>query len=121
MDEVLAYLESADIDADIVALPPDVDELTDEEDIEDENLENPTVADVPGSSEINAPEEKEEEEDCLQEVFPDIRYDGKNHILEKRSNQRHCQLDGCKGRPRTYCSKCNVTLCIACFKIFHNV
>jgi DNA excision repair protein ERCC-6 len=53
-------------------------------------------------------------------VLPNIRYDGKNHILDKRGNQRHCQLEGCKGRPRTFCSKCDVTLCIPCFKIYHN-
>lgn len=50
----------------------------------------------------------------------DVRFDEKGHILEKRENQRRCQYAGCKGKPRTFCKKCNVTLCVPCFSKYHN-
>lgn len=50
----------------------------------------------------------------------DIRYDSKNHIVAKREKQRRCQNRGCTSKPRTFCQKCNVTLCIStCFDQFH--
>lgn len=53
-------------------------------------------------------------------IFDDVRFDGYNHILERRENQRRCQLASCTGKPRTFCKKCNVTLCLPCFPKFHD-
>jgi hypothetical protein len=50
---------------------------------------------------------------------PDIRYDQKLHTIQKRDEQRRCQFENCKGIPRTYCEKCQVTLCIGCFPKYH--
>lgn len=52
-------------------------------------------------------------------VTYDIRYDSVGHILGKRKEQRRCQQTGCHSKPRTYCTKCNVTLCVTCFAPFH--
>ncbi|KAF2895057.1 hypothetical protein ILUMI_11118 [Ignelater luminosus] len=49
----------------------------------------------------------------------DVRFDGKNHLIKKREQQRRCQYSNCKGRPLTYCSRCLVTLCTACFPLHH--
>lgn len=49
----------------------------------------------------------------------DVRYDGKNHVVAKREQQRRCQRKPCLKKPRTYCSKCSVTLCIECFAPYH--
>ncbi|XP_068201516.1 piggyBac transposable element-derived protein 2-like [Palaemon carinicauda] len=40
----------------------------------------------------------------------DVRYDGKDHVIAKKKNQRRCQKKSCSGKPRTYCKKCNITL-----------
>jgi hypothetical protein len=53
-------------------------------------------------------------------IIYDVRFDGKNHILEKRDKQRRCQFVLCKAKPRTFCKKCNVTLCIPCFPKYHD-
>jgi hypothetical protein len=50
---------------------------------------------------------------------PDIRYDQKLHTIQKRDKQRRCQFENCKGKPRTYCENCQVTLCIGCFPKYH--
>ena len=52
-------------------------------------------------------------------AFYEMRYDGKDHFMTKRSSQRRCQLTGCNGRPLTFCKKCNVTLCHKCFEPYH--
>lgn len=49
----------------------------------------------------------------------DVRFDCKGHIIMKRSEQRRCQNKPCTARPRTYCSKCTVTLCVTCFSSYH--
>ncbi|CAG9818142.1 unnamed protein product [Phaedon cochleariae] len=46
-------IQAEDIDVDILALPPDVDELTDEEDFDDEELGMPIVKDIPGNVKMN--------------------------------------------------------------------
>lgn len=52
-------------------------------------------------------------------VLDEIRYDGIGHILNKRAKQRRCKMKECSGKPRTFCQKCDVTLCISCFPKFH--
>lgn len=51
----------------------------------------------------------------------DVRKDGVGHFLLKREKQRRCQREDCKGKPKTYCGKCDKTLCQACFGPFHQV
>jgi hypothetical protein len=48
-----------------------------------------------------------------------IRYYQKLHTVHKRDKQRSCQFENCKGKPRIYCDKCQVTLCIGCFPKYH--
>ena len=45
----------------------------------------------------------------------DVRYDGKDHFIAKRENQRRCQKKSCSRKPRAYCAKCNITLCLESF------
>lgn len=52
-------------------------------------------------------------------VIPDIRFDGIGHMIDKRSTQRRCVRAKCNGKPKTYCVKCRVTLCVKCFVPFH--
>ncbi|XP_028658906.1 piggyBac transposable element-derived protein 2-like [Erpetoichthys calabaricus] len=49
-----------------------------------------------------------------------MRYDGVGHFLMQRDKQRRCQREGCKGKPKTYCNKCNTTLCRTCFQPYHD-
>ena len=48
-----------------------------------------------------------------------VRYDKVNHFVASRLNQRRCKLPGCTSRPRTYCIKCDKTLCVDCFLPYH--
>ena len=50
----------------------------------------------------------------------DVRFDNKGHFLEKRGEQRRCQNKPCSSKPRTYCKKCTVTLCVECFVPYHS-
>ncbi|XP_069670940.1 piggyBac transposable element-derived protein 3-like isoform X1 [Periplaneta americana] len=50
----------------------------------------------------------------------DMRFDGRGHFMAKRPSQRHCRMAGCKGRPVTFCKKCDVTLCQRCFEPYHS-
>lgn len=45
----------------------------------------------------------------------DVRFDGLNHYMQYRDGQRRCQRKDCKSRPKSYCLKCDVTLCANCF------
>ncbi|KAJ8927510.1 hypothetical protein NQ314_020007 [Rhamnusium bicolor] len=54
------------------------------------------------------------------QVVYDVCFDEKNHILDKRDNKRRCQFPLCKGKPRTFCKKCNATLCLPCFPKYHD-
>ncbi|XP_050046447.1 piggyBac transposable element-derived protein 3-like [Dermacentor andersoni] len=52
-----------------------------------------------------------------------VRYDQVGHWPLMAEDQQRCKLEGCKGKPKTKCEKCNVHLCISstknCFKTFH--
>ena len=52
-------------------------------------------------------------------VLPEVKFDKIQHIIGKREKQRRCQFDNCPSKPRTYCMKCDATLCIECFPLFH--
>ena len=49
----------------------------------------------------------------------DVRISSTGHIVKKRTEQRRCQNKPCTARPRTYCSKCHVTLCVDGFSSYH--
>lgn len=53
-------------------------------------------------------------------VLLDSRFDQKNHIIASREKQRRCQMHECSGKPRTYCKKCDITLCVKCFDPYHD-
>ncbi|KAG8240210.1 hypothetical protein J437_LFUL019341 [Ladona fulva] len=56
--EACDYLFSEVIEADITAIPPEVDELTDEDGVDDDALALPLVSDVAGAAEIFVQEEE---------------------------------------------------------------
>lgn len=49
-----------------------------------------------------------------------IRFDGVGHSLSKRDSQRRCQNAKCMSKPKTFCKKCDITLCKYCFGPFHD-
>lgn len=49
----------------------------------------------------------------------DIRFDQVAHYIRQRKEQRRCQNKSCRSKPRTFCKKCDVTLCIECFESYH--
>ncbi|ESO11749.1 hypothetical protein HELRODRAFT_166777 [Helobdella robusta] len=60
LEEAIEYAFSKEIEADILALPPEVDELTDKETINDEELGTPIVADIAGTMELDVPSDEED-------------------------------------------------------------
>lgn len=59
LEEATAYLFSEDIEAGIIIMPPDVDDQTDEEEFDDDNLGTPVVSDVAGTLEITIPDDND--------------------------------------------------------------
>ena len=58
LEAALDYLVLEDIDADLAVIPPDVDDFTDEDELNDKDTATPLVRDVPGLVEVvNADEE----------------------------------------------------------------
>lgn len=49
----------------------------------------------------------------------DARLDGLEHWVVP-CNRRHCAYYRCKSQARTKCEKCDVGLCVKCFKPYHN-
>ena len=55
----------------------------------------------------------------------DKRYDGYDHwpTIDEIASPRSCQLESCKSRTRTRCTKCDQYLCLSkdkdCFRLFH--
>ena len=45
--DAVEYLLGSDISEKMAAIPPDVDELTDEDEVDEENLNAPTFCDIP--------------------------------------------------------------------------
>ncbi|KAL4132168.1 hypothetical protein QTP88_009375 [Uroleucon formosanum] len=54
-------------------------------------------------------------------VSDDVRYDGKEHLVipTPQKKRRRCAGERCSSSGRTKCCKCNVGLCVECFKLFH--
>ncbi|XP_035218884.1 piggyBac transposable element-derived protein 2-like [Stegodyphus dumicola] len=55
----------------------------------------------------------------LSDAKEGIRKDSVGHFLLKREKQRRWQREGWKRKSKTYCGKCDKTLCQACFEPFH--
>lgn len=57
----------------------------------------------------------------MNRISDDIRYDRTDHIVVSVPNnkRRRCAGEGCTSVGRTMCNKCDLGLCIECFKIFH--
>ena len=47
VEDAVEYLLSSDISKAMAAIPPDVDELTDEDEVDEENLDAPAFCDIP--------------------------------------------------------------------------
>ncbi|GFW33192.1 piggyBac transposable element-derived protein 2 [Trichonephila clavipes] len=59
--EAVEYLFSEELEPEMIALPPEVDELTDEEGFDDTETLDPSVRDVAGSIEISVPYENHDD------------------------------------------------------------
>ena len=50
----------------------------------------------------------------------DLRYDNISHFIKRRKHPRRlCALQGCMSKVLTYCTKCDRTICIDHFEIYH--
>ena len=47
------------------------------------------------------------------------RFDGNHHWIVSVPSQLRCALPQCLSRPKSKCEKCNVGLCLKCFKQYH--
>lgn len=63
LEKAWEYCIEEEIEADILALPPDVDDMIDEEGIDDEDLTFPVVSDIPGSAEVEINNDKDDFEE----------------------------------------------------------
>lgn len=58
-----------------------------------------------------------------QEVPPEVRYNGAEHIPDYAVTKLHCKIRKCAFKTFWYCTKCKVHLCLAkernCFKSYH--
>lgn len=54
-------------------------------------------------------------------INDDVRYDATNHLVVQvpGGKRRRCAGEGCSSVGRTMCEKCDLGMCIQCFKIFH--
>lgn len=48
-----------------------------------------------------------------------LRYDHKDHFVDKCAKRRRCVGELCQKRPFTQCNKCDVGLCANCFTNYH--
>ncbi|GFY78010.1 uncharacterized protein TNIN_282831 [Trichonephila inaurata madagascariensis] len=60
--EAVEYLFSEELESEMIALPPEIDELTDEEGFDDTETLDPSVRDVAGSIEISVPYENHDDQ-----------------------------------------------------------
>lgn len=54
-------------------------------------------------------------------ISDELRYDQMNHWVIEVPNKkrRRCAGENCKSHVRTMCMKCDLGLCIPCFRVFH--
>lgn len=62
-------------------------------------------------------EKKRPDKDTLSTT---LRFDRTDHLVIPIDSRRRCAGDFCKSSVRTACQKCDVGLCIPCFKIYHH-
>lgn len=60
LKEAIEYAFSEEIEENILALPPEVHELTDEENINDDELSVPEIVDITGTTELDIPSDEED-------------------------------------------------------------
>ncbi|GFV46620.1 uncharacterized protein TNCV_4301 [Trichonephila clavipes] len=75
-EEALEYMFSKKIESDIIVLPPDVDELTDEGYFDDNEMTTPSVKYMSGNVEICVPMEEIEVKEQYESI--DLNDDGPN-------------------------------------------
>ena len=64
VEDAVNYLLGSDINETMTIIPPDVDELTDEDEVDEENLDASIICDIPGGIEIvDFDEELNEQQD----------------------------------------------------------
>ena len=108
LEVALDYLVLEDIDADLAVIPPDVDDLTNEDELNDEDTATPLVRDVPGLLEVvNADEENGSDVPCMstdpnspakkqRKERPKVAWKKKNLVYSKWSNMddnEHIKLE----------------------------
>ena len=52
LEDAVNYLRGSDICETMIVIPPDIDELTDEDEVDEQNLDAPIICDVPGRIEM---------------------------------------------------------------------
>ena len=52
VEDAVDYLLGSDICETTTVIPPDVDELTDKDEVDEENLDAPIICDIPGGMEM---------------------------------------------------------------------
>ena len=52
VEDAVNYLRGLDICETMTVIPPDIDELTDEDEVDEENLDAPIICDIPGGIEM---------------------------------------------------------------------
>lgn len=74
-----------------------------------EALAKAGVADMPSSSPLQPMKKLQ----CGNRwPVEDVRYDQAGHWPVAKEQQQRCMLEGCRGKPRIKCKKCNVYLCL---------
>lgn len=54
------------------------------------------------------------------QIRNELRYDRKDHFVVPTQKRRRCAGDLCQRRPFSACDKCDVGLCLFCFKEYHS-
>ena len=97
-EELQKYEENSDNDnfGDVIIVPPDVDALTDEEDIADDEMGDVLVQDVPGTLEIHTKDNDQNEADESDRPKPT----NKRKLCESVPKWKHVSPKYTKGRAR---------------------
>ncbi|GFW98921.1 uncharacterized protein TNCV_4655481 [Trichonephila clavipes] len=85
-EEAVEYLFSEELESEMITLPPEVNELTDEEGFDDTETLGPSVRDVAGSIEISVPNEN--------------HGDHREADLSNKSKKRSCSESGSNTRKK---------------------
>ncbi|ESO04308.1 hypothetical protein HELRODRAFT_172664 [Helobdella robusta] len=147
LEEALEEIESDNFETvgsvDLCVLPPDLDELTDAEEIDDDNIIDPHYVpkDISGtiqiSVDLNNEPDNENEPDQISEVRGYLRDGAASRASRKRKTgssiettvgfhfpgklEKQLKCTFCHMKARWMCKKCGKTLCIekGCFEKYH--